>query len=164
MADVSSLPDWVQAGLAAFVASAGTFLAVRRKWSKDGASIAGDTAERDMMAKLAAERDAANTRAEKAIEKMQELMEQRILDAEKLARFDERMQHCDRESTRMSGEILLLKLQQRRLTAIIISLDPKSEALLRMNEGIEDPVDRRRPSHVIVDNTDPVPPVHQVIP
>lgn len=102
------------------------FLALRRKYSRDSAAMAQDKAEVQLIATLMAERDAA-------MKSMREAWEQRTTDAKAIARFEALMEAGDRETTRLRDEIFALRLHTRKLTAIIVKLDPQSAHILHID-------------------------------
>lgn len=139
MADMNLLQEWANTITAAAVSVGATFLAMRRKYSKDSAGIAHDKAEGNLIATLMAERDAANANAREA-------WAQRVIDAQRIARFEALVEAGDRETKRLREEIFSLRLHTRKLTAIIVRLDPQAAHLLQLDangDGIDDMDDRR---------------------
>lgn len=126
MAEMGDIQGWVQAALGGTAGATGMFLALRRKFSKDSAAMAQDKAEVQLIATLIAERDAAMRSAREA-------WEQRTTDARSIARFEALMEAGERETARLRDEIFAMRLHTRKLTAIIVRLDPQAASLLHVD-------------------------------
>lgn len=141
MADVSAVQDWVQAGLAGVGGAMMSFLALRRKYSHDSAAIKQDQAQTQLITTLIAERDAAMRSAREAWDKRTE-------DARAIARFEALMEAGERETKRLRDEIFAMRMHSRKLTAIIVKLDPKSAHLLQIDphsDGVDHPEPGEKP-------------------
>lgn len=144
MADFNNLQEWINTGLAAAAGAIASFLGLRRRYSQDSTHIAHDQAEIGLIATLRAERDSANTAAREA-------WAQRTEDARAIARFETLMEAGDRETKRLRDEIFALRLHTRKLTAIIVRLDPQAAQLLQLDangDGVDMDDRRRGPSTV----------------
>lgn len=120
-------PDWANA-IAAALGGAGTaFLAMRRKWSRDTASIIADRAESNLIAMLVSERDNALAAAKEA-------WAQRTEDAIKITRWETLQEINEKENIRLRGELFSMRIHVRKLTAIIVRLDPSTAALLNLHD------------------------------
>lgn len=158
MADLSTFGEWTQSALTAAGGALGSFFVLRRRYSQDSNAIVHDKAEGNLIGTLMRERDAALISAKEA-------WAQRTDDAKAIARFEALMEAAERETKRLREEIFAMRLHTRKLTAIIVRLDPQAAAILQLDgsgDGIGDIDDRRTPkaapaTHVIVDNTEPVP-------
>jgi hypothetical protein len=140
MPDLNSLQDWVHTALAGVGGAAATFFALRRRFSQDTAFITQDKAQGNLITTLIAERDSAMRSAKEA-------WDQRTQDAKAIARFEALMEAGERETKRLRDEIFALRLHTRKLTAIIVRLDPQAAHLLQLDsngDGIELDVDERR--------------------
>jgi hypothetical protein len=123
---MNSLPDWLATILSAIGGAVGSFFVLRRRYSQDSNAIAHDKAEGTLIATLLAERDAAMQSAKEA-------WSQRTDDAKAIARFEALMEAGERETKRLRDEIFALRLHTRKLTAIIVRLDPQASALLQVD-------------------------------
>lgn len=133
MVEITELQGWIQAGLAGAGGAVATFLALRKKYSKDSALIAQDKAEVQLIATLMAERDSAMRAAREA-------WDQRVTDARVIARFEALMEAGERETKRLRDEIFAMRLHTRKLTAIIVRLDPQAAQSLHIepdSDGLE---------------------------
>ena len=128
MAEMTDIQGWIQAALGGTAGATGMFLALRRKYSKDSTAMAQDKAEVQLIATLIAERDAAMRSAREA-------WEQRTTDAKMIARFEALQEAGERETTRLRDEIFALRLHTRKLTAIIVRLDPQAAHILQIEPG-----------------------------
>lgn len=126
MADPSAFQEWVQTALAAVGGAAASYLGLRKKYSSDSSAIAEDKATSNLMATLMAERDMAMRQAREA-------WAQRTDDATLIARFEAQLESSERETKRLREEILSLRLHTRKLTAIIVRLDPQAAELLHLD-------------------------------
>lgn len=118
--------------------AAATFFFVRRKYSQDTTAIVQDKAQGQLITTLIAERDAAMRSAKEA-------WDQRTADAKAIARFEALMEAGERETKRLRDEIFALRLHTRKLTAIIVRLDPQAAQMLQLDsngDGID--LDDRR--------------------
>lgn len=128
MTEMGEIQGWIQAALGTSVGAGGMFLALRRKFSKDSAAMAQDKAEVQLIATLMAERDAA-------MRSTREAWDQKVNDAKAIARFEALMEASERETTRLRDEIFALRLHTRKLTAIIVKLDPQAASMLGVESG-----------------------------
>jgi hypothetical protein len=139
---MNSIQDWVQTAMTGICSAAATFFFVRRKYSQDSTAIVQDKAQGNLITTLIAERDSAMRSAKEA-------WDQRTQDAKAIARFEALMEAGERETKRLRDEIFALRLHTRKLTAIIVRLDPQAAHLLQLDgngDGID--VDERRdPPH-----------------
>lgn len=128
MPDMNSLQDWVGAILTGIGSAATTFFFVRRKYSQDTTAIVQDKAQGQLITTLIAERDAAMRSAKEA-------WDQRTADAKAIARFEALMEAGERETKRLRDEIFALRLHTRKLTAIIVRLDPQAAQMLQLDSN-----------------------------
>lgn len=127
--------ELVQTTAAAIAGIAGTFFAMRRRYSKDSVGIVEDKAQSQLIITLMAERDSAMREAREA-------WAQRTADAKAIARFEALQEAGERETKRLRDEIFSLRLHIRKLTAIIVKLDPDSAHLMQLDsnsDGVADP-------------------------
>lgn len=137
--DLVVLSDWMRTGVTLFVGAAAGYLGLRKRYSRDTAEITHDKAESGLIETLMRERLAALELAKGA-------SDARLEDGKALARFEERMRQCDKETSRLGDEIFTLRLHVRHLTAIIVKLDPQAAGLLQLNasgDGVDRMDDRR---------------------
>ncbi len=126
-------PGWIEAVVGAAGGAVASFLALRKRYSQDSASIARDKSESTFIATLMAERDMAMKQAHEA-------WSQRVDDARALARLEALLEARDREVTRLRDELFSLRLHIRKLSAIAVRLDPAAAHLLNLNangDGID---------------------------
>lgn len=128
------LQEWANTITTSVVSAGAAFLFARRKFSKDSAGIAHDKGESNLIATLIAERDAANSNAREA-------WAQRVEDAKRIARFEALMEAAERETKRLRDELFSLRLHTRKLTTIIIRLDPNAAQLLELKQSAGDGID-----------------------
>lgn len=131
---MDSLPDWLNGVMAAAGGSVLTFLGIRRKYSQDSNAIAKDKTETSLMATLIAERDTAMRNAENA-------WDQRVEDARHIAKLEAQLEAQKTETTRLREELFAMRLHVRKLTAILVKLDPHAAQLLDLNNMPRDGID-----------------------
>lgn len=139
MPDITTLPEWLNTALGGLGGAAAMFFGLRRRYSQDSTAIVQDKAQGTLITTLIAERDAAMRSAKEA-------WDQRTADAKAIARFEALMEAGERETKRLRDEIFALRLHTRKLTAIIVRLDPQAAHLLQLDsngDGI-DLEDRRQ--------------------
>lgn len=133
MPDMNGLQEWVSTALAGVGGAIATFFALRRKYSQDSKAIAHDTTESKLLTTLMAERDAYMRIAKEA-------QEQRVIDVARIAHFEALMEAGERETKRLREELFAMRMHTRKLTAIIVRLDPKSAQMLELGphgDGID---------------------------
>lgn len=133
MPDLTPLQDWINAAVAGVVGAAGSFFALRRKYSQDSTAIARDGAESKLLATLMAERDTYMRIAKEA-------QEQRMIDVGRIAHFEALMEAGERETKRLREELFAMRMHTRKLTAIIVRLDPHAAQALQLDahgDGID---------------------------
>lgn len=111
----------------AVAAAAAAYLTTRRKFSRDTAGMVADKAEGNLIAMLISERDTALTAAKEA-------WAQRTQDAIKIARWETLQEVNEKENIRLRGELFSMRVHVRKLTAIIVRLDPNTAALLNLHD------------------------------
>lgn len=137
MPDMTSLQEWWNTSLAAIGGAVATFFALRRRFSQDTKSIAHDKAESKLIATLMAERDTYMRIAKEATE-------QRLIDVGRIAHFEALIEAGERETKRLREELFAMRLHTRKLTAIIVKLDPQAAQLLQIDsKGDGIPLDSR---------------------
>jgi hypothetical protein len=130
---MTPVQEWINTALAAIGGAAASFFALRRKYSQDTTAITRDRAESNLMVTLMTERDAAMRTA-------QEAWSQRTEDAKAIARFEALLEASERETKRLRDEIFSMRLHTRKLTAIIVRLDPQAAQMLQLDangDGVE---------------------------
>jgi chromosome segregation ATPase len=125
------LQEWLNTAAGAVAGAVSSFLFLRRKYSKDSAGIAHDEVSTSLLKTLLAERDLAKTEAREA-------WAQRTEDAKRIAQLETVLEARDAQMKNMSEQLFAFRLQVRRLTQIIIRLDPTAAALLEMPADDED--------------------------
>lgn len=144
MPDFSYLHEWASNAIAGLGGAAAMFFGLRRRYSHDSAAITQDKAQGNLITTLIAERDAAMRSAREA-------WDQRTADAKAIARFEALMEAGERETKRLRDEIFALRLHTRKLTAIIVRLDPQAAHMLQLDsngDGV-DLEDRRQGPHPV---------------
>jgi hypothetical protein len=135
MLDLSTFQEWASNALAGLGGAVAAYLGLRRRYSQDTAAITQDKAQGTLIATLIAERDAAMRSAREA-------WDQRTADAKAIARFEALMEAGERETNRLREELFAMRLHTRKLTAIIVRLDPQAAQMLQVDsngDGIESP-------------------------
>lgn len=125
---MNDYPAWINAVVAALTGAAASYFGLRRRYSRDSVAITRDKTETTFIVTLMAERDSAMKSAKEAWEKRTE-------DARAIARFEALDEAREREVNRLREEIFALRLHTRKLTAIIVRLDPQAAALLQLGDG-----------------------------
>lgn len=128
MADMTPLQDWINTALAGMGGAAATFFALRRRYSQDSTAIARDSTESKLLATLMAERDTYMRIAKEA-------QEQRMIDVGRIAHFEALMEAGERETKRLRDELFAMRMHTRKLTAIIVRLDPKAAQMLQLDSN-----------------------------
>lgn len=140
-------PDWVTVILSGLGGAFASFMGLRRRFSRDTAAIQQDKTETSLMATIIAERDAALRQAKEATEG-------RLADAKRIARFEALQEAGDRETKRLRDEIFALRLHTRKLTAIIVKLDPQAASLLQLDTMPGDGIDEGTTPPLLRDSQD----------
>jgi len=117
------LQEWLNTAAGAVAGAVSSFLLLRRKYSKDSAGIAEDGIRIDSL-KAAEDRSAA------AWEVAKEAWAQRSADAAAIARLQTLLEARDAQMKDLRDQLFAFRVQIRRLTQIIIRLDPTAEVLL----------------------------------
>jgi len=133
MPDANIIQEWGTHVLTAFVTVAGTAFALRRKFSQDSTAIAHDKAESKLIATLMGERDTYKQMAEDATR-------QRMIDVGVIARLQTQIESGEKETMRLREELFAMRLHTRKLTAIIVRLDPQAAQMLQV-DGHGDGID-----------------------
>lgn len=131
---MNSFQEWISSILAGLGGAAATFFALRRKYSQDSTAIAHDRAESKLITTLMAERDLYMREAQEAHAK-------EIIAAGRLAHFEALVEAGEKETKRLREELFAMRLHTRKLTAIIVKLDPQAARLLEIDvhrDGIEE--------------------------
>lgn len=138
VADLNELPGWANTAISVVTGAGLAFLGLRKKFSQDSTSIAYDKAQAEHLATVTAER---NTYREIAMR----LQDQRSEDSALNARLEERVAASVAETLRLRDEILAMRMHTRKLTAIILKLDPNASNLLQLDsngDGIPEFIDK----------------------
>lgn len=141
MPDVTNLSDWANSAVAAVGGAAAMFFGLRRKYSQDSTAIANDKTERDLVAKLMATLEKSNAERDTYMKIAEKAQEQRLIDVGRIAHFEALMEAGERETKRLREELFAMRMHTRKLTAIIVRLDPKSAQLLNLepnSDGVDD--------------------------
>lgn len=124
----NSLNEIMSSAATALAGAGASWLALRRKYSSDTTGIAKDKAESSLMATLIAERDMAMTTAREA-------WAQRTEDARQIARLEARLDAEKLETARLRDELFSMRLHVRKLTSVLVKLDPTSASILDITEA-----------------------------
>lgn len=151
MPDMNSLQDWVNTTLGAIGGGAVSFFALRRKYSQDSTAIAYDKTQTDFVAKLMAAIERANAERDTFMRIAEKTTEQRLIDVGRIARFEALMEAGEKETNRLREELFAMRLHTRKLTAIIVRLDPQAAHMLQVDsngDGIDLEIHRQGPDTV----------------
>jgi len=140
MPDLSPIQDWANTVLGGLAGAAASFFALRRKFSQDTTAIAHDKTERDLVAKLMADRERLSAERDTFMKIAEKAQEQRLIDVGRIAHFEALMEAGDRETRRLRDELFAMRMHTRKLTAIIVRLDPQAAQMLQLDahgDGID---------------------------
>lgn len=140
MPDLSLIQEWLNTAAAGLGGAAITFFGLRRRFSQDSTAIANDKVERDLVAKLMATLEKSNVERDTYMKIAEKAQEQRLIDVGRIAHFEALMEAGDRETKRLREELFAMRMHTRKLTAIIVRLDPQAAQMLQLDvhgDGID---------------------------
>jgi phage shock protein A len=129
-----AMPDfqeWINTVSGAVAGAIGSFLFLRRKFSKDSAEIAQDQLNTNWLKTLLAERDMAMASAKDA-------WSQRTEDAKRIAKLETILEARESEMKQLKDQLFAFRVELRRLNEKIKQLDPHHDAMLLPRDEDDD--------------------------
>jgi phage shock protein A len=125
------LQEWFNTAAGAVVGAVASFLALRRKFSKDSAEIAQDQLNTSWLKTLLSERDMAMASAKDA-------WSQRTEDAKRIAKLETILEARESEMKQLKDQLFAFRVELRRLNDKIKQLDPNHDAMLLVPDDDDD--------------------------
>lgn len=133
MPDANIIQEWGTHVLAAAGAAATAVLTLRRKYSQDSTAIVYDKANGDLLKTVLAERDLY-------MRELKEAHAKELVAVGRIAHVEGLMEACERERKVVDEKLFTMRLHMRKLTTMLIRLDPQTASLLEIGgagDGIE---------------------------
>ena len=125
--------EWGTYVLTAVGGAVGGVLTLRRKFSQDSTAIVYDKSNGDFLKTVLAERDLY-------MRELKESHAKELVAVGRIAHVEGLMEACERERKVVDEKLFTMRLHMRKLTTMLIRLDPQTASLLEIGgagDGIE---------------------------